>query len=143
MFALVEKKIKETAAKEGITDSDVHPFYYELRNNLYTYIFFHLHMFYSDVKYLSEYANDVHVRDEDWGAHALILATIFSTANTRYQHRDEYQFRLGNELCDKIVADHYKDIFDYLGRIQDWANMCDKPIAHEDDSNEPDSTPEE
>lgn len=143
VFALVEKKIKETAAKEGITDSDVHPFYYELRNNLYTYIFFHLHMFYSDVKYLSEYANDVHVRDEDWGAHALILAAIFSTANTRYQHRDEYQFRLGNELCDKIVADHYKDIFDYLGRIQDWANMCDKPITHEDDSNEPDSTPEE
>ena len=143
VFATVEKKIRETAAKEGITDSDVHPFYYELRNNLYTYIFFHLHMFYSDVKYLSEYANDVHVRDEDWGAHALILAAIFSTANNRYQHRDEYQFRLGNELCDKIIADHYKDIFDYLGRIQDWANMCDKLIAHEDDSNESDSTPEE
>lgn len=143
VFALVEKKIKETAAKEGITDSDVHPFYYELRNNLYTYIFFYLHMFYSDVKYLSEYANDVHVRDEDWGAHSLILTTIFSTANNRYQHRDEYQSGLENELCNKIIADHYKDIFDYLGRIQDWANMCDKPITHEDDSNEPDSTPEE
>lgn len=143
VLALVEKKAKEIAAKEGITDSDVHDFYYELRNNLYTYILFHLYMFYSDAKYLSEYANDVYVRDEDWGAHALILASTFSTANNRYQHRDEYQFIPANKLCNKIIADHYKDIFDYLGRIQDWANMCDKPITYEDDSNEPDSTPEE
>ena len=143
VLALVEKKVKEIAAKEGITDDAIHSFYYEIRNNLYTYIFLHLHMFYPDVKYLSQYLNSVYVRDEDWGAHSLILASIFSTANNRYQHRDEYQSGLENELCNKIIADHYKDIFDYLGRIQDWANMCDKPITHEDDSNEPDSTPEE
>ena len=143
VLALVEKKAKETAAKEGITDDAIHSFYYEIRNNLYTYIFLHLHMFYPDMKYLSQYLNSVYVRDEDWGAHSLILASIFSTANNRYQHRDEYQSGLENELCNKIIADHYKDIFDYLGRIQDWANMCDKPITYEDDSNEPDSTPEE